>query len=371
MDLIDAVILGIVEGITEYLPVSSTGHLIITAWLLGLTEEWRTKVAVDAFNIIIQGGAILAVLGLYRVRVWQMIRGLFGRDSIGLKLFLNLVVAFIPAAVFGVLFDEYITRHLFAPIPVLSALFLGGLVLLGIGPWQRRIYHAQADANEAGPDAQTPATGRRFTELESLSWRQALIIGLLQCVAMWPGTSRSMMTIVGGMFMGLRPRQAAEFSFLLGLPTLGGACAYKLLKIGLADNSTFIEDLGGWTPLIVGLVVATAAAALAVHWLVAWLANHGLGIFGWWRIGLSALLLAGILSGRLKITTPPELDQVNPKTLVDPKKKKHHKISLHTPVSKRHLRTSRFEDEADQDPLWGGSPTSSTCSRIARSTEAS
>ncbi|MEE2680789.1 MAG: undecaprenyl-diphosphate phosphatase [Planctomycetota bacterium] len=319
MDLLDAVILGIVEGITEYLPVSSTGHLIITSWLLGLSEEYRTKVAVDAFNIIIQGGAILAVLGLYRSRVWQMIRGLLGRDPVGRRLFVNLVIAFIPAAILGVLFDDLITRHLFYPYPVLAALFLGGLVLLGIGPWQRRIFRAQEPAD---PDpGQTKEASRRFTELESLRWTQALTIGLLQCVAMWPGTSRSMMTIVGGMFMGLRPRQAAEFSFLLGLPTLGGACVYKLLKIGLAEKSTFIQDLGGWMPLVVGLVVATAAAALAVHWLVSWLGTHGLGIFGWWRIGLSGLLLAGILSGRLNINPPPNLENVNPKTLVEPSKR--------------------------------------------------
>ena len=322
MELIDAVILGIVEGITEYLPVSSTGHLIITSWLLGLSDEWRTKVAVDAFNIIIQGGAILAVLGLYRARVWQMIRGLFGRDPVGRKLFFNLVVAFIPAAILGVLFDDLITEYLFYPYPVLAALFLGGLVLLGIGPWQRRIYRAQAEASSTTAQARGESDAREFTDIESLRWTQALVIGLLQCVAMWPGTSRSMMTIVGGMFMGMRPRQAAEFSFLLGLPTLGGACAYKLLKIGLADNSTFIEDLGGWMPLVVGLVVATAAAALAVHWLVAWLSTHGLGIFGWWRIVLSGLLLAGILSGRLNINPPPPLENVNPKSLTDPNKKK-------------------------------------------------
>ena len=327
MDLLDAVILGIVEGITEYLPVSSTGHLIITSWLLGLSEEYRTKVAVDAFNIIIQGGAILAVLGLYRSRVWQMIRGILGRDPVGRRLFLNLVVAFIPAAILGVLFDDLITEYLFYPYPVLAALFLGGLVLLGIGPWQRRIYSAQQkDAGTSDDTSDPPETSegdaRSFTELESLRWTQALVIGLLQCVAMWPGTSRSMMTIVGGMFMGLRPRQAAEFSFLLGLPTLGGACVYKLLKIGLADNSTFIQDLGGWMPLVVGLVVATAAAALAVHWLVAWLGTHGLGIFGWWRIVLSGLLLAGILSGRLNITPPPQLDQVKPETLFVPNSKK-------------------------------------------------
>ncbi|MEC8734955.1 MAG: undecaprenyl-diphosphate phosphatase, partial [Planctomycetota bacterium] len=299
--------LGIVEGVTEYLPVSSTGHLIITAWLLGLSEEWRTKVAVDAFTIIIQGGAILAVLGLYRARV-------------GLGLFRNLMVALLPAVVLGVLFEEAIEHYLFHPRPVILALFVGGVLLLVIGPWQRRIFKEQAPGTEPGSEADAGTggarpTGRRYIEIEQLRWWQALVIGLLQCVAMWPGTSRSMMTIVGGMFLGLRPRQAAEFSFLLGLPTLGGACGYTLLKIWLDGESTFLQDLGGWVPLVVGLVVATCSAALAIHWLVAWLTNHGLSIFGWWRIGLSAVLLAGLLSGRLTITPPVQLERVNPKTL--------------------------------------------------------
>ena len=320
MNLLDAVILGIVEGVTEYLPVSSTGHLIITAWLLGLNEEWRTKVAVDAFTIIIQGGAILAVLGLYRARVWQMLRGLLGLDRAGLGLFRNLMVALLPAVVLGVLFEKAIEHYLFHPRPVILALFIGGVLLLVIGPWQRRIFREQGPGTGPGPEADAgtggpPPTGRRYIEIEQLRWWQALVIGLLQCVAMWPGTSRSMMTIVGGMFMGLRPRQAAEFSFLLGLPTLGGACAYTLLKIWLNGESTFLQDLGGWVPLVVGLVVATGSAALAVHWLVAWLTNHGLSIFGWWRIGLSAALLAGLLSGRLTITPPAELERVSPNTL--------------------------------------------------------
>ncbi|MEC8818241.1 MAG: undecaprenyl-diphosphate phosphatase, partial [Planctomycetota bacterium] len=260
------------------------------------------------------------VLGLYRARVWQMLRGLLGRDGVGLGLFRNLMVALLPAVVLGVLFEEAIEHYLFHPRPVILALFVGGVLLLVIGPWQRRIFKEQAPGTEPGSetDAGTggaPPTGRRYIEIEQLRWWQALVIGLLQCVAMWPGTSRSMMTIVGGMFMGLRPRQAAEFSFLLGLPTLGGACGYTLLKIWLDGESTFLQDLGGWVPLVVGLVVATCSAALAVHWLVAWLTNHGLSIFGWWRIGLSAVLLAGLLSGRLTITPPVQLERVKPKTL--------------------------------------------------------
>ena len=306
MDLLDAIVLGIIEGITEYLPVSSTGHLIIASWLMGLDENYRTKVAVDTFNIVIQGGAILAVLGLYRARVAQMIRGLLGRDKAGRKLFFNLVIAFLPAAMLGPFLDDIIEARLFTPIPVISALFLGGVLLLFIGKWQRRLLKLDTDTEEdTGKDS-------GFLDIESLSWRQALIIGLMQCVAMWPGTSRSMMTIVGGMVMGLRPKQAAEFGFLLGLPTLGGACAFKLLKVFTADDQTFIADLGGWMPLIVGLVVATISAMIAIRWLVTWLNNHGLGIFGWWRIGVAAMLAVVIWVDPQSIEPPVQLDEVAP-----------------------------------------------------------
>ncbi|MCH2144239.1 MAG: undecaprenyl-diphosphate phosphatase [Phycisphaerales bacterium] len=309
MTILDAIILGIVEGITEYLPVSSTGHLIITSWLLGLDESSEQAEAVNAFNIIIQGGAILAVLGLYRKRVLQMIRGLAGRDVAGRKLFTNLVIAFIPAAILGVLLDDIIERHLFTPIPVIAALFLGGILLLGMRRWQDRIYAAQ----NAGPGSGSSGDHEereadRFVDIEALSWKSALIIGFLQCVAMWPGTSRSMMTIVGGMFMGLRPRQAAEFSFLLGLPTLGGACVYKLGKALLRDGDGFITTLGGWVPVAVGIAVATLAAAVAIKWLVEWLASHGLALFGWWRIALSVFLGGAIYMGWFTITPPADAE---------------------------------------------------------------
>lgn len=298
MNLIDAVILGIVEGITEFLPVSSTGHLIITTWLLEQFGELDASPAsVNAFNIIIQGGAILAVLGLFRRRVMQMVRGLFGGSPAGRKLLLNLFIAFLPAAILGPLLDDLIEHFLFRPIPVLLALFLGGLLLLGIGRWQRRRFGDEQ------------ASGGGFVDLEDLSWRSALIIGLLQCVAMWPGTSRSMMTIVGGMFMGLRPRQAAEFSFLLGVPTLGGACVYKLGKMLLQDGDGFIQGLGGWTPLIVGVVVAFIAASIAIKWLIEWLNTHGLALFGWWRIGLATVLGVSILQGWISIHPSPTPDE--------------------------------------------------------------
>lgn len=271
-----AAILGLVEGITEYLPVSSTGHLIIASALMGLDEPPAQKAAVDAFNIVIQGGAILAVLGLYRVRVAQMIRGLLGRDAAGLKLAINLIIAFLPAAVFGVLFDDAIEARLFYAGPVLGALFVGGILMIAIDRWKIRPQMKDPDAPGA-------------VDLMSLTWRMALFIGFMQCLAMWPGTSRSMMTIVAGVLIGLKPRQAAEFSFLLGLPTLGGACVYKLGK-NLADADANMFDLIGPMPIIVGILVATVSAAVAIRWLVGFLTKHGLTVFGIYRIILAVVL---------------------------------------------------------------------------------
>lgn len=294
VNLIHAAILGLVEGITEFLPVSSTGHLIIVSALLGLDQPAETKRAVDAFNIVIQGGAILAVLGLYWPRVMQMIRGLLGRDDAGRRLFINLFIAFIPAAILGVLLNDWIERHLFFPIPVMAALALGGVAMILIDRWQRRFFHEVPAAPEK--DAHT------FTDIEHLTWKRALIIGLLQCVAMWPGTSRSMMTIVGGMLVGLKPKQAAEFSFLLGLPTLGGACVYSAMKNFSGDGPNMIQMLG-IGPIIVGVIVAAVAAAVAVRWLVGFLNRHGLAIFGWYRLALCAVL--GILIWRGMVSIAP------------------------------------------------------------------
>ena len=298
MTILDAIILGLVEGITEYLPVSSTGHLIITASLLGLDRDASIKSAVDAFNIVIQGGAILAVLGLYRKRVLSMIQGILGKDAGGRRLFLNLVIAFLPAAVFGVMLDDLIEAVLFKPWPVITALALGGVLLIGMKRWQDRVF-AAADGDEDGDQS-------RFTDIEHLSWRQALVVGLLQCVAMIPGTSRSMMTIVGGMLVGLRPKQAAEFSFLLGLPTLGGACVYKALKSG--DEIAAL----GTAPIVVGIAVATVSAAFAVKWLVGYLAKHGLAAFGWYRIALAIVLAALWFGGVVSFGPDQPADEASP-----------------------------------------------------------
>jgi undecaprenyl-diphosphatase len=277
-----AVVLGLVEGITEYLPISSTGHLILTSSLLGLGAP-ASRDSVAAFEIAIQGGAILAVLGLYWQRVLQMARGLAGRDAAGRRLFGHIALAFLPAAGFGFLLDDFIDEHLFHAVPVLAALFLGGVWMI----WLDR--HRDPE---------------RGATIDTLDWQRALAIGLFQCAAMWPGTSRSMMTIAGGILLGLRARDAAEFSFLLGVPTLGAACAYKLLKnfatSAQAGTPNLFEQLGV-APVALGFAVAAISAAIAVRWLVGFLQHRGLAPFGWYRVALSLVLGALAFSGVVRL----------------------------------------------------------------------
>ncbi len=304
MTIFQAIVLGLVEGITEFLPVSSTGHLIIVSDLLGLGDTASQRSAVDTFNIFIQGGAILAVLGLYFPRVIQMLKGLAGKDQLGRKLAFNLIIAFLPAAVLGVLFNDLIEEKLFNTPAVISALALGGIFMIALD----KIKFNKDNEDEL-----------ESLDITSLSWKQALFIGFMQTIAMWPGTSRSMMTIAGGVIVGLKPKQAAEFSFLLGLPTLGGACVYSLTKnikeTSDAGTPNMFEVLG-WMPIIAGIVVATISAALAVRWLVSFLNKHGLALFGYYRLGLAALLGFLIATGTVSLDAPQpeavptlELDQ--------------------------------------------------------------
>jgi len=283
--ILQAIILGLVEGVTEYLPVSSTGHLILVAWLLGLSEDAAKKAAVDSFNIVIQGGAILAVLGLYRARVAAMVKGLSGANHAGLMLFLKLIVAFLPAAVLGLMFNKAIKERLFLPIPVLMALGGGGVLLLVLSPWIRTLVGRERDEKD---------------DFSMLSFQHALAIGFMQALAMWPGTSRSMVTILGGMLFGLSPRRAAEFSFLLGLPTLSAACAYEIFK-QRHDLGVRIDELGGPAPIVIGLAVAAISAAFAVKWLVGYLSRGGFAVFGWWRVAVATALGAVILSGNMTL----------------------------------------------------------------------
>jgi undecaprenyl-diphosphatase len=272
-----AAVLGLVEGVTEYLPVSSTGHLVLSGAIMGLGRGG----ADDDFKIVIQGGAILAVIALYGARVMSLVRGLAGRDAAGRRLVVNLAVAFAPAAAIGVAIEEVLERALFRPAPVVAALALGGAAMIAIGPWQRR--HRP-----------------RTPEIDGLSWRQALVIGLFQCLALWPGTSRSMVTIVGGMVAGMPARQSAEFSFLLGVPTLGAACAYTAVKSFAGDGPHMLETLG-LVPIIVGFAVATVSALLAVRWLVGYLNRHGLALFGWYRLALAAVFAVALWRGWISL----------------------------------------------------------------------
>lgn len=297
MNILDAVILGLVEGITEYLPVSSTGHLIITADLLGLDKDPAVKNAVDSFNIVIQGGAILAVLGLYWPRVLRMLKGLLGKDPVGLRLAINIVVAFLPAACIGLLIHKHVKHYLFSPGPVLAALFLGGVWMLWLDRRHKRLH-------TPGDNPASPRTPTRELALDDMTWKHALLVGCFQIVAMWPGASRSMMTIAGGVTIGLKPKDAAEFSFLLGLPTLGAACLYDLYKnlshARTTGDPNLFQQLGV-TPVIVGIIVAAASAAVAVRWLVGFLTRHGLGLFGWYRIALSIVFATLIATGLVTI----------------------------------------------------------------------
>lgn len=286
MELWHAIVLGIVEGITEYLPVSSTGHLILAAGLMGLDDTPENAQAVNAFNIVIQGGAILAVLGLYRQRVWQMLRGLMGKDADGLRLAVNILVAFLPAAALGLAFNEFIEANFFNATVVLSALAVGGLYMIAL---DKTVVAPRRKADQG-------------MTIDQLRPHHALIIGLMQCIAMIPGTSRSMMTITGGVIVGLRPKDAAEFSFLLGLPTLGGACVYTLFK-DVRDGSNMVQQLGILN-IVAGMLVSAFAAALAVKWLVSFLNKHGLAVFGYYRLALCAAMLIALLAGVISFAPP-------------------------------------------------------------------
>jgi undecaprenyl-diphosphatase len=265
MTIVQAVILGVVEGVTEYLPVSSTGHLTVVERLLGMGRTTEEKSALDAYTICIQAGAIIAVFLISFGRIRRMVAGIFGRDRDGLRLLLNLVVATIPAAIIGLLLEAKIKQYLYGLWPVTAAWLIGGLLILLL------------------------ARKRKGTEgnlLESLTWQQALVIGLAQSLALWPGVSRSLVTMAGGMLLGLSVSAAVEFSFLLGLVTLGAATIYEGVKAGPEIIRIF-----GWVSPAIGLVVAAGAAFVAVKAMVGYLRTRSLEIFGWYRIGIAILVV--------------------------------------------------------------------------------
>jgi undecaprenyl-diphosphatase len=257
--LLSALILGIVEGLTEFLPISSTGHLILAGALLDFNDE-RGKL----FEIVIQSGAILAVCWEYRERLRATIVGI-GHDVVAQRLVLNIAIAFIPLAVLGLLFGKAIKAALFNPPVVALAFIVGGFIIL----WAERRQHTV-----------------RVAEVDALTPLDALKLGLAQACALIPGTSRSGATIIGGLLFGLSRKAATEFSFFLAIPTLLLASIYQLYK---ERHLLVIDDLGMW---LVGFLAAFASAFLCVRWLLRYIASHDFTIFAWYRIAFGLIVLA-------------------------------------------------------------------------------
>ncbi|MEY3805530.1 MAG: hypothetical protein RIR69_342 [Actinomycetota bacterium] len=269
LSLPEAILLGIVEGITEFLPVSSTGHLLVVSDLIGFAEG-DAQQAADTYAIAIQFGAILAVLGLYRTRVVSMLRGVAGRDDDGRHVVGALCVAFLPAALAGVVFGDAIKDALFGPVPITIAWFVGGVLLL----------------------AWTPRSGN--IALHQIPLKSAAIIGVAQVIALWPGVSRSLVTLLAGLLVGLSLSAAIEFSFLLGLITLSAATIFDTARHG----DQLVEMFGLMTPLV-GIATACVTAIIAVRWMVSYLGSRSLAIFGWYRIGIAATTAALIATNTI------------------------------------------------------------------------
>jgi undecaprenyl-diphosphatase len=266
--LLKALFLGIVEGLTEFLPISSTGHLIVAGSLVGYTSE-----TAKAFEIIIQAGAILAVCWEYRARLAAVLAGL-GSDARARRFAVNVIVAFVPAAVLGLLVGKLVKRHLFSPVPVALAFVVGALVILAVERWRKR----------------NPGSVR-IERVDDMSWRDALKVGFAQCLALVPGTSRSGATIIGGMLFGLSRVAATEFSFFLAIPTLLAATAYELVR----NRALFVAaDLPVFA---VGFVAAFVSAFACVRWLIRYVSHHDFIPFAWYRIVFGIVILATAWSG--------------------------------------------------------------------------
>lgn len=268
--------LGLVEGLTEYLPVSSTGHLLVTSRLLDLPDDGKAGDAVKSYEIAIQFGAILAVILLYRRRLAAMAEGAVGRSEPGRRLLGQVAIAFVPAAVVGVVAEKVIKDSLFGVWPVAGAWLVGGAVVLLL---RRR--------------GRLAGTGMR-RRLEQVTTRDALIVGGAQVLALWPGVSRSLVTILAALLVGLSMEAAVEFTFLLGFATLSAATLYEAAKHGALMLDTF-----GLAAPLLGLAVAFAAALASITWMLRYLTRHDLDVFGWYRIAVGVMAIALVASGAI------------------------------------------------------------------------
>ncbi|MBI4364278.1 MAG: undecaprenyl-diphosphate phosphatase [Candidatus Latescibacteria bacterium] len=266
MTILQAAILGAVEGLTEFLPVSSTGHLILSAHAMGLVGG-----VMNDFEIVIQAGALLAVVWLYRSRVGELLQGAVRAHPTGRSLLLKLTVAFLPAAVVGLILHRAIKANLFGPFPVALALLVGGVAMV--------LFERRRRASVRAPS---------ITNLDSVPLRVALLIGFGQILSLWPGTSRAMVTILAALLLGCTPVVAAEFSFLLALPTLGAATLFDLVR---SRESLLSGSEIGLGAFLTGLAVAAIVAAIAIRSFLRYLTRHGLEPFGWYRIALGIALL--------------------------------------------------------------------------------
>ena len=274
--LAKAAVMGVVEGLTEFLPISSTGHLILAGSLLRFTGD-----AVKVFDVAIQSGAMLAVMWEYRRRLAATVAG-FGHDPVARRFVRNLAIAFTPAALLGLLFGKAVKAHLFHPVPVALAFIGGGVAILVVERWHHRRYGARDTEG---------ARHARVESVDAMSALDAFKVGCMQCLALVPGTSRSGATIIGAMVFGFSRRCATEFSFYLGIPTLLAAGAYSVWKERAALHA------GDLPIFAVGTVVAFFAALLCIRWLIRYVSTHTFTGFAWYRIAFGAVVLATAYGG--------------------------------------------------------------------------
>lgn len=276
--LIKAAVLGVVEGLTEFLPISSTGHLILAGSLLNFTGE---KAA--TFEIAIQTGAMFAVIWEYRARLMATLAGM-ASEAVAQRFIRNVLIAFFPAVLLGLAFGKLIKSSLFHPVPVALAFIIGGVIILLVERYQRRQYGAPNNPH---------APRKRVESVDDMTSLDAIKVGLAQCAALIPGTSRSGATIIGGMLFGLSRKAATEFSFYLAIPTLIGAGAYSLWK---QREALLIAD----APMFaVGLIFAFLSALVCIRWLIRYVSTHDFVVFAWYRIAFGILVLLTFQTGWL------------------------------------------------------------------------